>query len=45
MPCVLVGSMLPTLSVARNLTVVADETVNGVLYSALAGVGSEPSSV
>ena len=40
--CVLVASMLPRLSVARYFTLVAVDTVNGVVYTVLDGVGSEP---
>ena len=43
--CVLVFSTLPVLSVARNFTLVALETVNGVVYAVLEGVGVEPSIV
>ena len=43
--CVFVSSMLPTLSVARYLTLVALDTVNGVVYAVLEGVGVEPSVV
>ena len=43
--CVCGNSALPTLSTAKNFTVVVDETTNEPPYVGLDNVGVEPSSV
>src|SRR5919199_53244 len=43
--CDFVASTLPTLSHARNFTVVVEETLKGAVYSGLEAVGSLPSVV